>query len=398
MARANLTGEPSAAKKALVAEMRASVEAVRLLHQLAKTRGAPNGVSALALVVEALPPQVRAARRLNPILPVVKRLPEVKVGGGSPEREAGQRVLGLVPLDHRRGQLPLFGPSAEGPRVALLEMADRAGMVTMAKGRGAPLALRLPVFAMLDLPPEHRHDTARVVLKVRELREDLFPGRKDGARQWPRIREALFRLQNLTVPMEGEARWFPFALRQEPGDRPGLEDEVVIDLALPPGAGNGPPIDREVLRRLGVQSGPRFRALLAVHSVQWRPGRTRVPVPGCRRPYRVWAANPDAYVILTAQDRRRLAFGEDSRKHRTTGEQEAPWEDLPGVEVVSKDARDSATGREGWLVVPTEAARAIKGRGNRERSIAGEREVDNRGARGGQPGSKGWITGELTNS
>ena len=58
----------------------------------------------------------------------------------------------------------------------------------------------------------------------------------------------------------------------------------------------------------------------------------------------------------------RLAFGEGDKSHRTRAEQEAPWTDLPGVEIVTRTAT-TQDGKRGWLIVPRDAARRIKGDG-----------------------------------
>ena len=155
--------------------------------------------------------------------------------------------------------------------------------------------------------------------------------------------------------------WLPFRLAGGIGDGAGLDDVVLIDVELPPGASHGPVIDRRELAGLGVDSAPRFRAYIASHSVAWLPGRTRVPHPR-NRALRLWSGNPRKYPILTAEDRRRLAFGEGDKSHRTRAEQEAPWTDLPGVEIVTRTAT-TQDGKRGWLIVPRDAARRIKGDG-----------------------------------
>ena len=110
-----------------------------------------------------------------------------------------------------------------------------------------------------------------------------------------------------------------------------------------------------------MDSAPRFRAYIAAHSVAWFPGRTRIPHPR-NRTLKLWSGNPGKYPILTAEDRRRLAFGEGDKSHRTRAEQEAPWTDLPGVEIVTRTAT-TQDGKRGWLIVPRDAARRIKGDG-----------------------------------
>ena len=90
----------------------------------------------------------------------------------------------------------------------------------------------------------------------------------------------------------------------------------------------------------------------------WLPGRTQRPVPGTGGRRLGWAKDPDAYPVLTREDRRWLAFGAD-RKHRTRAEQAAAWEDLPGVVIVDRQAR-TKDGRDGWLILPEDAAEAVQ--------------------------------------
>ena len=141
--------------------------------------------------------------------------------------------------------------------------------------------------------------------------------------------------------------WLPFALRGDPGEDATLDDLVLIDVELPPGAGHGPPIDRPTLAQLGVESAPRFRAYIAAHSVAWRPGITRRPHPRNRR-FHVWSSDPDDYEVLTRADRRRLAFGATDKGNRTRAQQDAAWEDLPGIEIVTRKAStpDGRPGRQ----------------------------------------------------
>ena len=143
-----------------------------------------------------------------------------------------------------------------------------------------------------------------------------------------------------------------------PGEDAHLDDPVILDMMLPPGAGAGPVIDRPDLVQLGVSSAPRFRAYIAVHSVAWRPGVTRRPHP--RNPeFHLWSSNPGDYAVLTRADRRRLAFGVEDVGHRTRAQQDAAWEDLPGVEILGRSVR-RVDGPGGWRVVPAAAAEIIR--------------------------------------
>ena len=305
------------------------------------------------------PHEVLPESRLDPILPAVVTVQE------HPAREAGRLAFGGI-VEGRElppAQLPLL-PAAEGPRVPLLELSDWRGIPTMARGRGAPLDLRLAVAACLLMPHASRASRGRLTVTVRELRDFLFPNGWERRRDWPRTRDALYRANNYVIPgpflLGGRVvrDWLPFKLWGGASEDAGLEDLVVIEVQLPPGSAHGPVIDRRELARLGVHSAPRFRAYIAAHSVSWRPGRTRVVVPrsGGRR---AWSADATSYPILTAKDRRRLAFGDDDKGHRTRAQQDAAWEDLPGVEILTRQAA-TPDGQGGWLIVPEEAAAAIR--------------------------------------
>ena len=332
------------------------LEVWRVMRDAVADHGLPDSI---------LPPRpVPAETRPDPILPVVESVSE------PPERTAGRLAFGgLVdatgePMD---GQLPLL-PSGDAPMVPILELVDQRGGPIMARGRGAPLDLRLFVGACLWTPHNVRSGRVRLAVKVRELRDFVYPnpGTFKLSRHWPIIRAALWRAGGYWLPgryeWEGHTvrGWVPFRLAGGIGDNPDLDDMVLIDVELPPGSTSGPVIDRRELARLGVQSAPRFRAYIAAHSVAWRPGVTRFPHPR-NRGVKLWAGDRDRYPILTAADRRRLAFGADDRKHRTRAEQAAPWEDLPGVEIVTRSA-STPDGRRGWVIVPDAAAAAIKRR------------------------------------
>ena len=325
-----------------------------LLHAQWLEAPLPRRVHPLAAVVrewwKVRVPGVRAETRTDPILPVVRVIE-------SPETLAGQLAFGgLTRDDLPPAQLPMF-PRVEGPRVPLLELADIRGGPIMAKGRGAPLDLRLFIAACLLTPRDARASRRRLAVTVRDLRRFLFPHGWERRRDWPRVRAALWKARDYTIP-DGTGLWLPFALRRDPGADAALDDLVLIDVELPPGAATGPPIDRRALALLGVESAPRFRALIAGRSVVWVPGTTRRPVPGSL----LWGWSRDAsdYPILTAEDRRRLAFGEDDKGHRTRAQQDAAWEDLPGV-VIAERAAVLPDGRIGWRIVPAESVKDPSG-------------------------------------
>ena len=304
---------------------------------------------------------VRAVTRVDPILPA----PRVDAVLEPRAREMGRMAFGGL-VEGRDNlsdtQLPLFDHGQEGPRVALLELADARGGPVMTRGRGAPIDLRLFVAACVMTPLRSRENQDPLATTVRELRDFCFPNGWERRRDWPRLRTALTRLREYAIPWvvgTTAGGWWPVSLRFAPGLAAQLDDRVLIDVRLPPDAGgHGPVIDQLDLEQLGVRSGPRFRAYIAVHSVAWRPGRTRRPHPR-NRDFHLWSADPADYLLLTRADRRRLAFGINDKRNRTRANQDAAWEKLPGIEIVTRTA-STPDGHRGWLIVPSAAAEAIR--------------------------------------
>ena len=236
----------------------------------------------------------------------------------------------------------------------------------MAKGRGAPLDLRLFVGACIMAPYEARKRGSRLAVTQRELRDFLFPNRWQRNRDWPAIQRALRRAHTYEIPgrftWRGQTvvNWVPFRLVGGAGDEATLDDLVVIDVELPPSSAAGPVIDRRDLAQLGVTSAPRFRAYIAAHSVAWKVGVTRRRHPR-NRSVHLWSANPAHYPVLTVEDRDRLAFGDvDRARWEGRRKADAHWEELPGVDILSRTAT-TQDGRAGWVIVPEAAAVAIRG-------------------------------------
>ena len=151
----------------------------------------------------------------------------------------------------------------------------------------------------------------------------------------------------IVIP-NGRGGWsLPFYLHEDPGADAGLDDEVGLIVKLPKGSSTGPVIDRTTLAQLGVRSAPQFRAYIAAHSVAWKPGITRRPHLRNRR-FHMWSSDPANYTLLTRKDRRRLAFGVADTKHRTRAEEDAAWDDLPGVEIQPGRPRLRTVAGGGW--------------------------------------------------
>ena len=303
-------------------------------------------------------------------------MPTLRVVGPTPERERGILFGGLVEDRPRSAELSLF-PELEPAqhRVPLLEIMDHAGLPIRSEGRGAPIDARLIVRGgLLMIRPEDRHlHTVRIAVTIRELLDGLWPRHMnaDGTRaraaryriaqNWPKLRDALLRVHNYTVPDASGGRWFPMVLRRLPSnaanDIPALDDVVVIDLAPVPGAVSGASVDLPWLDHMGVTSGPKWRAYIAGRSLVWLPGTTRRPVPGSDGKRYGWSRNLDDYPVPTMADFRRHSFGEHDSKNRTRAAILAPWQDLPDIILV--EATDPRTGIRGYRLLPTEAKGAL---------------------------------------
>ena len=303
------------------------------------------------------PPQVEPSRHPRPIVPDLGRQTAIEIVGETPERERG-RLFGFVPEGAETGQLPLFGARPGGivSQVPLLGIADATtGGAVTAQGRGAPLELAVPVTSMVSLRPEDRRlPVVRIALTVRELRDALWPNGWERRHDWPRLQDVLERLSGQFVPWGNGGKWFPLALRGLPGPDAGLDELVVLDLAMPPGTDQGTPIDRMRLSELRVRSGGAYRAYIATASLAWRPGTTRVRA-GRRF---LWATDPERYPILTRQDRREIIYGTEQVKPRTTAEIDGPFETLAGagdIVILDRDAYDPESHEPGWRIVPQAA-------------------------------------------
>ena len=125
------------------------------------------------------------------------------------------------------------------------------------------------------------------------VRDGGGKARRSGERpgDWELIRRACKWVSGAAIPWRvpsGNVQpWAIMTLRSLPGERPAaLSDPVVFDVRLPPGAGKGPAVDRPALRKA---------------------------VGG------LWIGDASRYPVLSARDRRRIAFGPDSRLRRWTG-------------------------------------------------------------------------------
>ena len=328
----------------------------------------PLGPLIRAFADDAIRPETRKDTAIVPKIKVVE----------SPGRHRGRLVGGLVD-DHP--QLPTLFPEIEPTRylVPLLEIADSAKDPIMTKGRGAPLAARMMVRLMVSVPLEDRHrNSFRMAISIRELANMAGYGENyKKNKHWPRILAVLYKLRDYSIPAE-DSWWFPFALRRLPA-KTSPDDIVVLDVAFPAAETAGPMVSMTHLDRLARESGPRWRSYIAAHTLTFKPGKNRVPVGN---DHWAWRKKVGAYPVLDQDCRRRLAFGNNDKKHRSQAEQDAPWQNLPGLVLIDKNAIDAKTGVTGYRYVPTELAK----RWEREKGEKNRR---------GQPGNLKGSTGEF---
>ena len=326
-----------------------------------------DGLSALALLHAELPREANTRRR-DPILP------RITIDAPNLARQRGELIVapeGRAGL--RTAQMPLF-PDArhDDVQVPLLDLVDLAtGKRAVSTGRGAAHELRLLFEGVTGIGVAARAGRGELIVwTVGELLEAFYRGggtmRRSGERpgDWELIRRACQWISGAAIPWRvpsGNVQpWAIMTLRSLPGERPALSDPVVFDVRLPPGTGPGPAVDRPALREAGRVSSPAFRIGVAVPSATWIPGRTRRPVPGVGG---LWIGDAGRYPVFSASDRRRIAFGpDDDPSNRKPGRVDTAWRksaDAAGVVILDTEAVDR-DGKRGWIVVPAEAAKAIR--------------------------------------
>ena len=309
----------------------------------------------LAKLVESLPAEVKPETRKDyAIFPVLAR---IEAGEVHPDLLRGLRFLGNAAPTDAPPELPIWGKPPDDKLSPLLEFIDASGLPIRSQGKGAPVGVRFAVRALLAFPHNERwRRRARLALRLGDLTGALFPNYRRG-RDWPKLRAAILQADHAAIRLEATKAWgFRFLVMERlPTLYEGAPDDVVsFEIRLPPGTADGPIIDLEAIDALGVQSSPRYFAYLGAHSVNWLPGRTRVPVAKGRGGKWVksgWRHDAALYPVLTYADLRRIAYGSQDQKHRTRKDIQDAFTDLPGL-VLLRDQQDRQTGVTGFRLVP----------------------------------------------
>ena len=200
-----------------------------------------------------------------------------------PSQAALFDIGGAMPVPARQ-VLPGFGDRRPGRTPALfLQLWDLgAASVNPGGGRGAPVALRLFVEAILAVPKYMRGGRSSYVIPLRQLQERLYPnGPPTRGVFWDRLTRAIDILQSVEArmpyydPFTGEYRLLQIVSFPDLPDGPDdLNQEVEIGIRLPPNSHGGPQIS-DNLGWWGVSSVPAYRALLNLAYYWHMPGRRK---------------------------------------------------------------------------------------------------------------------------
>ena len=129
-------------------------------------------------------------------------------------------------------------------------------------GKGAPLEQRIWVNAILALPYAARESDGswRLSTTLRDIKDWAYPTSWRRNEYLPRIQHALKDVHNMRVYWERRL-WNIVQVFALPADNIKLDDPLPLMIRLPDGMpGEGPMINVIILRLLGVESAPQFRA------------------------------------------------------------------------------------------------------------------------------------------
>ena len=252
---------------------------------------------------------------VNPNLRPDRILPSrlAMVSGEVAARDAGRRSGRLFSVARHivqsgKDQLVLPGfsiPAVEGPCLPLA-LYDLGVGRNQKHSPAAPLALRIFIEACLEVPMDHRGGRRRLPVPFREFLARLWP--HELPRPVARFRHlnqaaAALDSDDARIPWEGTdgkgGLWRVVSVINIPRGPDHLDDEIIIDVELPPGSGPGPMVSPNL--HLYGTNAVGYRALLNLAYRWYDPGKTRIP---SNRSKRHWIQNPDprAYPGVTERD------------------------------------------------------------------------------------------------
>ena len=178
-----------------------------------------------------------------------------------PPTQPGLVKISAPAMAHLPGLVP------DAPALpALLRLYDRVQGMEKGRRGAVPIPMRLFIEGCLSLPAGDRDGRLRQMrFTIREiagewLAWDLGSYRPSGESTGGALKTALGQLNQLYVDMPNQGWYYPLLLEAVQGLN--LNSQVAIMSRLPSGSGVGPPIDRQMLRKLGKQSATAYRAYL----------------------------------------------------------------------------------------------------------------------------------------
>ena len=299
----------------------------RLIVRTHKTPGRPTFLRSLEQVHERWVQLNPGTHPLAALVEAWQNRPRPAVRNKRPDRIFPARLGMVDPSDRRAGRLftpalhspdgqqtlPGFEREIIGPALPLA-LYDLAASKAERRGRGAPLALRIWIEAVLSVPLGARDYPSSMSVTLRDLLKALYPGRT------PKPNEYMPRLEAAVNALDSPAARIPW---EDPVTRRGglrrvvsvtdiprgpgkLDDVLTLTVHLPPGTGAGPVVSPK-LAHYGTKSAAKYRALIGLAYSWFDPGRTRHPVRGGK--HWLYSNDPKTYGDpLTDDERISLCF------------------------------------------------------------------------------------------
>lgn len=324
----------------------------RTRSALAQTPRPENPIDPLVQAWLAIPrPGRRIEMRGDPIWPA----PLAMTGEGRGRNET-MPLLDVVAADPGSpSQLPMFGPEIDEYDGEFQASVLPVRMYQTA-GKGAPLALRLMMRAVLDVPLEYRGDPVRLPrTKWKDVVKELMPTGYAPNKQWAGLCHGLHALESderFLVPTRTDDGGMVGKRIVHVDEKPlsGHRSEWVrFIVSLPPGSNRGPIAHRVAWFLAAAHSTARF-ALATGLSVLWdRPGTARVK-PNASAPF-IQSTKPSQYSVLTKRALASLCWpnGFPERVRRPEAEHKA----LGHLRALEKDGYCIAVpDGSGWRVMP----------------------------------------------